>query len=122
MRALDAKTFSDNVKRLGKAFGVVGLSIQGYNVTNKAIAGFKTGNWSPFLLELESIAVGAAAGTVVGPVAGAIMATLLSLLMAPWLATSAAVIAGAISMAAASAYFSPGKVDEINNIIYDSLQ
>lgn len=122
LRALDAKTFSDNVKRLGKAFGVVGLSIQGYNVTNKAIAGFKTGNWNPFLLELESIAVGAAAGTVVGPVAGAIMATLLSLLMAPWLATSAAVIAGAISMAAASAYFSPGKVDEINNIIYDSLQ
>ena len=100
-------TFADNVNRLGKAFGVVGKIVQADAICKKTIIGFKTGDWKPLGLELESIAAGAVAGAA----AGAALAAVLALLGAPIIITVPAV---AIVMAFVASFLDSEKVDEIN--------
>lgn len=113
LNALDKATFSENLNRLGKAFGVTGRIIQGHSIVEKAIVGFKDDNWKPLMLELESIALGAGA------------AALLAITIAffsPALATSAlGIVAVALLMATTASIIDADQVDIINKSILDTL-
>ncbi|KFF42143.1 hypothetical protein JH25_27595 [Pseudomonas sp. BRG-100] len=109
LNVLDKATFADNVRRLGKAFGVTGTIVQADTLREKTVLGYQTGDWKPLLLEFEAMA----AGKLAGMAAGAILAFLLSLVSAP---AAIAVPAVAVLMAAVASYLDAKKVDEINNM------
>lgn len=110
LEALDKATLGDNMLRLGKAFGVTGGVIQAAGLVDSAVSGFKTGDWKPFLLELESAVVGKVAGSLAGAMAGIALGLLVS---APVAAVAGTVVA-AVFIGAASSYFDTEKVDQIN--------
>lgn len=114
LNALDKITFADNVSRLGKAFGVVGKIVQADAILDKTIDGFKTGDWRPLGLELESMAVGALAGAV----AGALLAAFFAFAGAPFIITIPVI---AVVMALVASYLDPEKIDEINNYLFNLL-
>ncbi|GEM_PF-3863369 len=110
LEALDKATLGDNMLRLGKAFGVTGGVIQAAGLVDSAVSGFKTGDWKPFLLELESAVVGKVAGSLAGAMAGIALGFLVSV---PAGAVAGTVLA-AVFIGAASSYFDTEKVDQIN--------
>ena len=107
LNALDKATFSDNVSRLAKAFGVVGKVVQADSILTKTIVGFETGDWKPLGLELESMV----AGAVVGAVVGGALAAIFAILGTPVII---AVPVVAIVMAFVASFFDAEKVEEIN--------
>ncbi|MEE1888481.1 colicin-like pore-forming protein [Pseudomonas carassii] len=116
LRALDKATLGDNMTRLGKAFGVTGGVIQAQGLVDAAATGFQTGEWKPFLLEMESAVVGKIAGSAAGAMLGITLG-----LLGVTLAGSAALIVGGVLVGLASSYFDPEKVDQINNWVLDAV-
>ncbi len=116
MKALDTQVFSDNLKRLGRGFGVIGLTLQVSKISSAATTGFNTGDWKPLMLEVESIAIGTAVSTGFG----ALAATALAAVSLPAVATGIGFVFIAVIMAAISAYIDPKTVDKINNLVYTS--
>ncbi|MGS0629952.1 MULTISPECIES: colicin-like pore-forming protein [Photorhabdus] len=109
LETLDKHTLANNLKQMGKAFGIVGYSVQAINVYEKTKLGFETGNWSPLFLELESIAAGYGASALVG------VALSMSGIAAP------SVLFFALLGATASYYLSADNMGKINNFIVESI-
>ncbi|TFF14302.1 lipid II-degrading bacteriocin [Pseudomonas sp. BCA14] len=107
LNALDKATLADNIKRLGKGFGVVGKIVQAETVGEKVISGYQTGDWKPLMLELEAMAIGAGAG--------AVLAVGVAFALPAFASATAGIIIVSIAMAAAASYIDAEKVDEINN-------
>lgn len=110
LSALDKATFADNVSRLGKAFGIAGKIVQADTIREKAVYGFKTGDWKPLMLEMEAMAI----GTLAAAAAGAVLAAILGLISIP---AVIAVPAVAILMALVASSIDASKADELNNLI-----
>lgn len=110
LNALDKASFADNVSRLGKAFGVAGKIVQAETIREKAVYGFKTGDWKPLMLEVEAMAI----GTLVATAAGAVLAAILGLISIPAII---AVPAVAILMALVASSIDASKADELNILI-----
>lgn len=117
LKALDASTFADNVRRLGKGFGVAGFSLQGYTLGERAITGFKTGEWKPFLLELQSIA----AGTLATAAAGVLLASGLALVLAPGLAAGVGFVFTGVILALVSSFIDTQAMEAFNSLVYDAV-
>ncbi|MBH3368617.1 hypothetical protein I5R92_15090 [Pseudomonas carnis] len=114
LKVLDNQAFSDNLKRLSRGFGVIGLTLQVSKISTAASTGFNTGDWKPLMLEVESIAV----GTAVSSGFGALAATGLAAISLPAVATGVGFVFIAVIMAAISAYIDPKTVDKINHLVY----
>jgi len=108
LNALDKATLANNVKRLGRAFGVTGTIVQVDTVREKAISGYQTGDWKPLMLEFEAMAVGKLAAAA----AGAILASILALVSAP---ATFAIPAVAVLMALVSALVDADAAEKLNN-------
>ncbi|QBF25586.1 hypothetical protein EXN22_07695 [Pseudomonas tructae] len=117
LNALDVATYADNAMRLGKAFGVTGKAVQATTLAQKAASGFSTGEWKPFFLELESIAVGA----LVGAAAGAVLGAGLALVLAPGLAAGAGIIASGVILAAVSSYIDAQAMESFNQMVLNAV-
>ncbi|MDD1014706.1 colicin-like pore-forming protein [Pseudomonas rubra] len=117
LNALDVATYADNAMRLGKAFGVTGKAVQATTLAQKAASGFSTGEWKPFFLELESIAVGA----LVGAAAGAVLGAGLALVLAPGLAAGAGIIATGVILAAVSSYIDAQAMESFNQMVLNAV-
>ncbi|CAM3728915.1 Colicin-N [compost metagenome] len=117
LNALDAATYADNLQRLGKAFGVTGKVVQATTLAQKAASGFSSGEWKPFFLELESIAV----GTLVGAAAGAVLGAGLALVLAPGLAAGAGIIATGVILAAVSSYIDAQAMESFNQMVLNAV-
>ncbi|AZF60238.1 colicin-like pore-forming protein [Pseudomonas sp. R11-23-07] len=109
LNALDKATLADNIKRLGRAFGVTGTIVQVDTVREKAISGYQAGDWKPLMLELEAMAVGKLAAVA----AGAVLASILALVSAP---ATFAVPAVAVLIAIVSALVDADAADKLNNL------
>ncbi|MGY2290432.1 colicin-like pore-forming protein [Pseudomonas sp. SDO528_S397] len=109
LEAFDKAMFSDNVVRLGKAFGVAGKVVQADNIRQKAILGFETNNWRPLMLELESIALGAGAG--------AVLAAGIAFAFPTFASATLGIVVISVMMAAVATYIDDSKVEEINNFV-----
>ncbi|PYB85219.1 colicin-like pore-forming protein [Pseudomonas soli] len=116
LRALDKATLGDNMTRLGKAFGVTGGAIQAQGLVEAAATGFQTGEWKPFLLEMESAVLGKIAGSAAGAMLGITLG-----LLGVTVTGGVALVVGGVLVGLASSYFDPEKVDQINNWVMDAV-
>lgn len=113
LNALDQATFTDNVNRLAKGFGVTGRIVQAHSVIAKAVIGFEDGNWKPLLLEFESIAAGAGVGAALAAVA--------AMISVPFAASATGIVVVGVMVAAAAAYLNADSVDRINTMILEQF-
>jgi len=116
LRALDKATLGDNMTRLGKAFGVTGGATQAQGLVEAAATGFQTGEWKPFLLEMESAVLGKIAGSAAGAMLGITLG-----LLGVTVTGGVALVVGGVLVGLASSYFDPEKVDQINNWVMDAV-
>jgi len=114
LNALNKSTYSENLNRLAKGFGVTGRIVQAHSVVEKAIIGFQEGNWKPLMLELESIAAGAGAG--------ALLAAVLALFYPAVAASALGIVAVALLTATISSILDANQVDIINNAILNEFR
>ncbi|MDD0972450.1 colicin-like pore-forming protein [Pseudomonas fontis] len=117
LRALDVATYADNAQRLGKAFGVTGKVVQAVGLGQKAADGFATGDWKPFMLELQAVVV----STAVGAAAGALLGAGLALVLAPGLAVGAGIIATGVILAAVSSFINAAAMESLNGMVLNAI-
>ncbi|HDC4607772.1 TPA: hypothetical protein O8U52_004690, partial [Enterobacter cloacae] len=97
LKSFNLNTFASNFKNLGTSFKVADIVMKGQTIIDKTIIGFETGNWSPLMLEIETMAIGSVFSSATIGIVGAIITAYLapSSLLASAL-TIAAVIAFSI--------------------------
>jgi hypothetical protein len=113
LNALDKATYTDNVNRLAKGFGVTGKIVQAHSVIEKTVTGYRDGNWKPLMLELESIAAGIAVGVMV--------AAAVALLPAAAATSAPVIVAAGLLIAVAAFMLDANNVEQINNMILEQI-
>jgi hypothetical protein len=94
--AISTQEFGNNLSRLARAFGVVSMMVNMSKVISATLTGYYTGNWSPLMLEVETITASMAASAAAGFVA-ALGFTLSDMFVAVPVAISAVGVALAIA-------------------------
>ncbi|EBC1279679.1 hypothetical protein G6T08_004908 [Salmonella enterica] len=112
--SLNASDTANKLSNLSRAFKVADLALKVGKVREKSIEGYKTGNWGPLVLEVESwvlsgVTVGVAMG-ILGYVAPVVAATV-------GLPVTAITIAGIIGISYLASFIDDKMADKINNEI-----
>ncbi|EDS7589891.1 hypothetical protein AAQ05_005363, partial [Salmonella enterica subsp. diarizonae] len=112
--SLNASDTANKLSNLSRAFKVADLALKVGKVREKSIEGYKTGNWGPLVLEVESwvlsgVTVGVAMG-ILGYVAPFVAATV-------GLPVTAITIAGIIGISYLASFIDDKMADKINNEI-----
>lgn len=112
--SLNASDTANKLSNLSRAFKVADLALKVGKVREKSIEGYKTGNWGPLVLEVESwvlsgVAVSVAMG-ILGYVAPVVATTV-------GLPVTAITIAGIIGISYLASFIDDKMADKINNEI-----
>lgn len=114
MAHINANDMANKLGNLSKGFKVAGLAQKVSSALEKGAYGFKTGDWGPLMLEMESWVVGGLMASLAAPLIGAIFAVILASAGVP----TTAIVAGSIVVAGIIAASIDGAlVDKLNNAI-----
>lgn len=114
MAHINANDMANKLGNLSKGFKVAGLAQKVSSALEKGAYGFKTGDWGPLMLEMESWVVGGLVASLAAPLVGAILTLGFASLGLP----TTAIVAGSILAAGFIAASIDGAlVDKLNNAI-----
>lgn len=110
VRSIDYKDIGDRMQKMSKGFGYAGKALQIDSIHDKILSGIDTGDWKPLLLEFESMAASAAAAYA--------LSFAYSLAAGAFALSGAGTIALIAAYVAAATYFTPERMDNINNVVF----
>ena len=114
MAHINANDMANKLGNVSKGFKVAGLAQKVSSALEKGAYAFKTGDWGPLMLEVESWVVGGLVASLVAPLIGAILTLGLASVGLP----TTAIVAGSILAAGfIAATIDGGLVDKLNNAI-----
>lgn len=111
VHAIDYKDIGDSMQKMSKGFGYAGKALQIESIYDKLLIGIETNNWKPLLLEFESMAAGAAAAFAI--------AFAYKLALGAFAVSGVGTVALVVSYLVAAAFFTPERMDKINNMIFN---
>ena len=116
--AVDANSFSQKYGYLSKSFKVADIALKVRAVTEKSVVGYKTGNWGPLMLEVESMVL---AGVTTAAVMG-LISIILGALPISTLAVTALTIAAIIAVAIITSAIDGEKAAALNNKVSELIK
>lgn len=116
--AIDAKSFSQKYSYLSKSFKVADIALKVRSITEKLVEGYKTDNWGPLMLEVESMVLaGITSAAVLGLISVILGAFPLSALVVTTLSIAAIIMVAIITSA-----IDANKAAALNKAISDLLK
>jgi len=111
-KSLNAGDIANKLSNLSRAFKVADLALKVEKIREKSIEGYKTGNWGPLMLEVESwVLSGMAAGVAMG-----ILSLAASTIAATFgLPVTAVTIVGILTISWLASFIDSGVAEKINN-------
>lgn len=114
MAHINASDMANKLGNLSKGFRVAGLTQKVSNSLEKGAYGFKTGDWGPLMLEVESWVVAGLVASLAAPLVGAILALAFASVGLP---TTAIVAGSIIATGIIAGFIDSTLVDKLNNAI-----
>ena len=114
LKSFNLNTFASNFKNLGTSFKVADIVMKGQTIIDKTIIGFETGNWSPLMLEIETMAIGSVFSSATIGIVGAIITAYLA---PSSLLASALTIAAVIAFSILASYIDTSLIEKINTYL-----
>lgn len=114
MAHINASDMANKLGNLSKGFRVAGLTQKVSNALEKGAYGFKTGDWGPLMLEVESWVVAGLVASLAAPLVGAILALAFASVGLP---TTAIVAGSIIATGIIAGFIDSTLVDKLNNAI-----
>ncbi|KMN36192.1 hypothetical protein VI26_07875 [Chromobacterium sp. LK1] len=111
VHTIDYQDIGDSMQKMSKGFGYAGKALQIESIYDKILIGIETNNWKPLLLEFESMAAGAAAAFAI--------AFAYKLALGTFAVSGVGTVALVVSYLVAAAFFTPERMDKINNMIFN---
>lgn len=114
MAHINANDMANKLGNLSRGFKVAGLAQKVSSALEKGAYGFKTGDWGPLMLEVESWVVSGLVASLAAPLIGAIFAVILA---GAGVSTTAIVAGSIVAAGIIAASIDGALVDKLNNAI-----
>ncbi len=116
--AVDANSFSMKYGYLSKTFKIADITLKVRAIKEKSIEGYKTGNWNPLMLEVESwVLAGVTSSAILG-----LLSLTLTFLSVPAGIASAITIAAIIGLGVITSYINANRAAELNASVAELIK